>query len=132
MSNVDDVRAKIEEYQNRYGLRQTQISELYDLKEDWKADKSWYLAEAKGVYAILDDQEELLYIGKASLGSSLGARLSFWFVGSAEGGVPVPSHNWSRPPRFVLTVAVEYSYEAPSLEEFLIKSLQPIDNAQGK
>jgi len=102
------------------------VSDVYKLENDWK--EPWPNAESVGVYAIFG-KTGLLYIGKASLNSSIGIRLSSYFKGN---GVPNKNHNWTDNPTYIVTIATKFSWEAPALEEFLILQANPIDNSIGK
>lgn len=89
----------------------------------------WPLKDRKGVYFIFGRTMNLLYIGKASTGSSLGKRLSHWFHGEARIAHP----SWSEKPYFVRTLAMPDGepFTAPALEEYLIEKLSPPDNFTG-
>jgi hypothetical protein len=95
----------------------------------WK--NPWPFGDRAGVYLIYSDSFELLYIGKASMNRSLGYRLYDYF-----GGGPtciLKSDSWKQAPRFVVNIAVptEMPFEAPALEEFLIRKLNPSTNVCG-
>ena len=92
---------------------------------------NWPFSERAGVYFVYSESFDLLYIGKSSNNQCLGKRLYCWFGG---GDTCVPVGTWSQPPRFVVTIAVpdESPFEAPSLEEYLVRKLQPPDNTHGK
>jgi hypothetical protein len=76
----------------------------------------------------------VLYVGKASMSNILAARLSSYFGYGKEKTCRVFHDNWKNKPRFVITVAVPDNliFEAPSLEEFLIRELKPGDNMVGR
>ena len=80
--------------------------------------------DRQGVYLICGENLNLLYVGKASMNNSLGARLASYFAYDSDGKTCKVKHgdNWSQKPHFVITVAVprESSFEAPALEEYLI------------
>lgn len=128
---MDDFRETANDYERQYNLKGLKIDDkAYDLVDDWETDGYWPNAENQGVYAIFCSDSELLYVGKASLSSSIGSRLASYFVKNQNGtGAATKSgHYWTRIPRYVLTAAVAKSWEAPSLEEYLINKLQPADN----
>lgn len=81
---------------------------------------------------MLDDDEAVIYVGKASADSWIGARLAKYFQYDANGRCRFIHAEWC--PRYVVTVAVpdDSPFEAPALEEFLIKELQPRWNTLGK
>jgi hypothetical protein len=75
-----------------------------------------------GCYAIYSDQGALIYIGKASLTTHVGSRVAV--------------HERSLDERFrsadfVQIINVHHSFEAPSLEEYLITKLRPQGNKNG-
>jgi hypothetical protein len=92
----------------------------------------WPFAERAGVYLIYSVDRQLLYIGKASMGQSVGKRLYCHFGGNVKECVYNQS-GWKPPPRFVVIVAVpeDSPWEAPALEEFLISKLSPKLNVHG-
>lgn len=94
---------------------------------------SWPFGNRAGVYFVFGERMQLLYIGKASMNSCMGARLSNWFWGPSEGTCNV-SGTWSVTPRFVQTLAMPLAmpFEAPALEEFLIGVFNPPDNVAGR
>jgi len=94
-------------------------------------DPQWPFAERAGVYLIYSESFELLYIGKSSMNQCLGKRLWRHFGG---GETCVPNDAWPQAPRFVVNIAVpqEMPFEAPALEEYLIKKLQPLLNTVGR
>lgn len=89
------------------------------IKGSWEGtDPSW----KAGCYAIFSQEGSLLYIGKASNSKSVGDRLvRFRYKASA----------WAEKPAYVRIIEVVESFEAPSLEEFLIGRLQPRNNKHG-
>ena len=151
--SFSDFRSIMDEYLNEYrlnpNLEALEISGIYDLFPDQSSsDKDiqkaaawpdrWSNSERPGIYAIFDASLELLYVGKASMGSYLGARLSSYFQGSPKEPCKV-LHTWVNhegetvTPRYVITVAVpkETPWEAPALEEYLIDQLKPPSNRMG-
>ena len=125
---VEAVKAYQSKYRNP-NLPEFEISDYYDLKEDWP-DGYWPHNERTGCYVILGANEEILYVGKASLGSFIGKRLSDHF-GYGPNKECVPQGNWSAEPRYVMSIAVHDAFEAPSLEEYLLGELRPADNTIG-
>ena len=89
--------------------------------------------EWTGVYIVLGNNLEVSYIGKASLSSSIGTRLNTHFKISEPDNMCLLQGNWNPRPRFVFSVfmPVDRSFEAPSLEEYLILNLQPGSNTLG-
>jgi len=93
---------------------------------------SWPFHDRAGVYMIYSEAGELMYIGKTSMNQCIGKRLYVRFGGDES--CVIKDDWWPQPPRFVVIVAVPDTqrFEAPALEEFLIKRLQPICNVAGK
>lgn len=80
-------------------------------------------SESAGCYILFSAAGELLYVGKASHGKTVGDRLvRFRYKGS----------DWPQKPAYVRIVEVTEPFEAPSLEEFLISILQPRFNKHGR
>jgi hypothetical protein len=94
-------------------------------------DPQWPFAEIAGVYLIYSESFDLLYVGKSSMSQCLRKRLYRHFGG---GVTCVLNDPWPQAPRFIVNIAVpeEMPFEAPALEEYLIKKLQPLLNAVGK
>lgn len=136
----------ISEYQRdfrRGDFEPLAVSGLYDLfpsqpagPEPAESDfrQSWPSADRAGVYLVFDQDLSLLYVGKASVESSLGKRLYTYFRPAKDGTCTVYHRDWLRTPRYVITVAVPEPtrFEACALEEYLIEMLQPINNTVGK
>ncbi|MBA4149329.1 MAG: GIY-YIG nuclease family protein [Verrucomicrobia bacterium] len=92
---------------------------------------NWPQNERAGVYFLYTDLLDLLYIGKSSMNQCFGRRLTAHF---GSGSVCIPKDERLQSARFVVTIAVPESmpFEAPMLEEFLIRKLQPLVNGLGK
>lgn len=93
--------------------------------------EQWPFAERAGVYLIYSESFALLYVGKSSMNQCLRKRLWRHFGG---GATCVLNEPWTQAPRFVVNIAVpdEMAFEAPALEEYLIKKLQPLLNTVGR
>ena len=136
------VKRCLDEYQENYrrpGLPALELSGLYalfpeegltDLAES-RWNEPYPYADRKGVYLIFGKTGMLLYIGKASMAATLGGRLGTYFAGKKE--CRLLFTDWTERPDYVVTIAVPQgmSFEAPLLEEYLIKSLKPCDNNLG-
>jgi hypothetical protein len=141
-SHIETLTVAIEEYSSKYrgfGLPDLEMSDLYDLfpagdhsnsNKAWPA--KWPMAEKPGVYFFFDDDLQLLYVGKASMNNTLGARLSSYCGYAADRSCQL-KHSWSRKPRFVTVIGLndDLRFEAPALEEFLIMRLKPVENTVG-
>ena len=147
MTGYDKLLAEVEKFQashRRSDSPRFDIEPPYDLfpqlgstvipyKFHWPTP--WANADRKGAYALLDNEANVLYVGKASMGSCFAARFVAYFAYENDRSCKIKHPNcWSRTPRYVLTIAVpiETPWEAPGLEEFLIRKLQPPDNGTGR
>lgn len=145
MLPIETVLHEVKEYSSKYrhpSLPQFIVSELYDLFPDpscsdlLKWPHPYPQAENQGVYLIMSEQKSVLYIGKASMNNTLGSRISSYFSYTQDKkACQVKSLDWSEKPRFICTIAVpdKMSFEAPALEEYLIKkfSRELSDNTIG-
>jgi len=143
-AKLTDFSAAVREYEEKYrspSMSPFEISEPYDLFPDkggpavqcaGKWPEKWPHADSAGIYVFLNDNLEVVYVGKASFRSVLGARLSS-YCGHAPDKSCHLYHKWTSMPRYVVTVAVpnDTRFEAPALEEYLIERLQPSDNSTG-
>lgn len=77
-----------------------------------------------GCYVVYGKYWQCLYVGKASFGAIMGARLYAHLVRGLAG--------WRGEAAHVFMVKVTQSFEAPSLEEFLIGRLKPVANSIGR
>ena len=87
----------------------------------------WPFGNFPGCYVFYCEQMGLIYIGKASNSNNIGDRVGSYF---RSRGLPAPEakHKWPRPLYFVQAIKVREAFEAPSLEEFLVRDLKPIGN----
>lgn len=136
MASLTDIKNKISEYKKNYSLPsfELNISDWYKLfpnsrnKEQEKKCLQWPgifpHAERQGVYLIFDKNKELLYIGKVSMNHNIGGRLGSYFSYAKDKINCKVNHEWSSNPEYIVTVAVPegMSFEAPALEEYLIKN----------
>ena len=128
-----DVLSKVREYQDRYrspSLARFDISGRYSLDRSEKPNDDLHWpnkyphSDRAGVYLIFDEGMVLLYVGKASMGSCIGARLGSYFGYAPDKETCQPRHEWKKgQPRYIIAVAVpeDSPFEAPALEEFLIR-----------
>src|SRR2546429_587322 len=64
---------------------------------------TWPHAARAGVYAILNEDLNVLYLGKASFRSCMGARLNSYFVYELDGTKSCRIvHTWQSTPHYVL------------------------------
>ena len=138
-----DLNVELEHYcaqLRRSDWPKLEMSGLYDLypssddtacEYHWPDD--WPFVDSPGVYFVFDADMQVLYIGKASLNSWFGNRLSTYFrYGDHKECVVQNSDSWKGVPRFVAVIPIEaeYKFEAPALEEYLITKLKPIITKQ--
>jgi hypothetical protein len=122
MDKLETLTSTVREYTSRYGLRNVNVSQEYDLKADWAL--SFPNAERAGCYCFYDADDRLLLVGKSSFGNTIGNRIMSRF----RNGDVRSDDIFSCEPKTIITVGVEKAWEAPSLEEFLIARLNPSDN----
>ena len=142
MATFDDLRVAVREYaeHHRHPERPSlEVAPIYDLfpaeaQSDHAWPDQWPHASRKGVYIIMDEQLNVLYVGKASFENTIGARLGSYFAFATDRACKIVDENWSAPPRYVSSVAVpdDSAFEAPALEEYLIRKLVPRDNTVGR
>jgi Predicted 3'-5' exonuclease related to the exonuclease domain of PolB len=120
-TQAEKLTRNVEEYCKRY---------RHPLLENFKVHshhlESWWHTDVSsrcGCYAIYTESGELLYIGKASNSASVGSRLAAHLRHVDPAWMPAPA--------FVQIVEVCEPFEAPSLEEYLIRELQPRFNDRG-
>jgi hypothetical protein len=114
-------------------LRRLEVSGLYALvpnepspgsaPDHWPEDR-WPQGSHPGVYLVFDGAMDLCYVGRALM---LGR--NDYFCEAPDGGCEVRHTTWKSQPRFIATIAVERSFEAGALEEYLIGKLRPRENA---
>jgi len=132
MPDVERVREKVHEYCKQYlnPIRPVfEISRIYDLQQEWQTVKFPY-SDDQGCYVFYSEDLKLLYIGKASLKHQLGGKIANYFRWDATGRKLVACLERLRPACFVQTIKVNEAFEAPSLEEFLLRELDPPANVR--
>lgn len=120
-------------YQMRYNT-QFEISPIYSLypeEGEYGFTESWPFHNNGGVYLILDESKNVIYVGKAD---RFGRRLSDHFRVDPKGGCRIHAQGWKNEPRYVINIKVteERLYENLSLEGYLINILDPDDNTIGR
>lgn len=137
MPSLDETIELVKEYSDKYRhprLEPFLISEKYALfptEEESSSKKHWPntypYATKQGVYLMCSDNLDLLYVGKVSMNNTFGSRFSSYFSYESDGKTCKLKHedNWSQKPHYLVNIAVEEdkSFEAPALEEFLIKKI---------
>jgi len=128
---LDQLYTALAEYSQSYlGGRLLEVTDNFDLALSWRLNQTFENATEQGCY-FLCDERAVLYIGKASMGSSIGARVSSHFVWN---GSELRSSNpsWKTTPPYLRSVVVSKPWEAASLEEFLTYNLNPPFNVAGR
>ena len=122
-----NVRANVDKYCERYHITPFTISEPHVIESLYGESRPWPQGDSPGCYIFYCEKMGLLYIGKASNAGAMSHRLATYFrVRGLDR--PEPRHSWPTPPHYVQTVRVHEAFEAPSLEEFLIRELRPVAN----
>ena len=137
MDDLARVRSEINRYCDLYFIcprfEPSELVTIDDLRQK-KRGVPWPNGDEAGCYVMYSEHGGLLYIG---LARHISARLNQWFrynkrqdqsalwTSSAEG-------NWNDQPKRLQTIKVNYPYEAPSLEAFLIGQLDPPENIHMK
>jgi len=130
IANLDDLKKSIDAFNRRFKgpeIAELKLTEPYDIVRDHPM--KWPSAESKGVYCLLDDERNLLYIGKASWKSYIGNRLGAHLTSDSK--KPWTSIDAkSKGARFIVTVplADEHAFMASALEEWLVTELKPERN----
>lgn len=119
----------IETYCSKYNIEpRFELSPIYALTTDnWKNSIPFHLDQ--GCYFFYAEDGALLYIGKASFKNDLAGRVITYF--RTRPMFELRHDGWIKAPAFLQTVKVNFAYEAPSLEEYLIQELQPAQNKLG-
>jgi hypothetical protein len=115
----------------RPGMGPLFLSERCDLDGGW-SDEYWPYATLPGVYVVYSETNKLVYIGKASCSSNLGARLGAHFK-KAPDGTAIRPEGWGEA-KYVRTVPVprRFTFEAPAIEEYLLGKVKTTCNTRGQ
>lgn len=119
----------------RPNLKPLDASEKYVLQEHWP--RKWPGSDLPGVYVFLTADDSIVYIGKASCNRCIGTRLGDYFSfrePSKKLGLSV-IHAKANDVAAVIIIAIpdkDRAFEAPALEEYLIRSLNPVRNRNAK
>lgn len=134
MLNKKVIESSLCEFNKRYprpGINPITIKGEYDLQTDW--DNTYPNADSAGVYLFLNEEGNLLYVGKASCNSNLGARLGAYFKYGPDKNYEIKNKYYSEV-RKILTIPLPagHEFEAGAIEEYLINELSPKLNVIGK
>jgi hypothetical protein len=89
----------------------------------------WPDADKPGVYALLENDDEVVYVGKASCNRVLGYRLRDHFD---RYGKPKQEYFAEVTSFVVIAFPPDRAFEAPAAEEYLIAKLNPPKNGTGR
>jgi hypothetical protein len=145
IGTLNELKDKVSEYCISYRhpkMGNFSSGPLYDLfpdqvggliEADCKWNDTWPSNGKAGVYAFLDVEGRVIYIGKSSMKSSVSARLSSYCQYGPDKKCKLKQDGWKVQPRYVWIVGVptETSFEAAALEEFLIREIFTSDNVNG-
>jgi hypothetical protein len=131
---TEKARCAIEVYCKLHAISPTfPLSEPDEIQALYKENRPFPYHLGTGCYMFYDQSGVLLYVGKVSGSNSMSSRLAGYFrwgkneVGKRSHVVPFHS-GWTSVPVWVQVVRVHEPYQAPSLEEYLIRELRPSDN----
>lgn len=128
-----DLQEKVDWYSSRFNVEfvPSKVYALHPLEGEygWYTD-SWPNNEYPGVYAMLDKDKNVVYIGKANC---LGSRLYQYFKKGPNGECVLVDERLDAI-EYIITFAAkeEEWYAILSLEGFLIAELNPKYNTLGK
>ncbi|SFJ70209.1 hypothetical protein SAMN05216429_1051 [Marinobacter persicus] len=145
IGTLEDLKAKVDEYCSRYRhpeMASFSSGPLYDLfpeqesgvfRAEYRWNDTWPSNGKAGIYAFLDVDGHVVYIGKSSMKSSVSARLSSYCQYGPGKSCQLKQDQWKVQPRYVWIVGVptETPFEAAALEEFLIREITTSDNVNG-
>ncbi|WP_146107596.1 GIY-YIG nuclease family protein [Porphyrobacter sp. HT-58-2] len=130
--DVDRLGDVLRDYAALYlGRRCLTLEPRVELRGFWEFNTNIQNADEPGCYFLFDANDKLLYAGKASMRSSIGARVDAHFSWDGEELRPVNS-AWRSAPVYLRTVVVSNPWEAASLEEYIIHHLNPPFNVAGR
>jgi hypothetical protein len=134
MSTLEDVTRVVAEINAQYprpGLTLS-LSEPYDLSNSFSS--TYPNNGLPGVYLLFDHGMNVLRIGKASLGRTLGGRFNDYFRwGDKAKGQGIAKDPFYASVRFIVTVGlpIDRAFEAPAIEEFMLQRLDAPLNKHG-
>lgn len=130
MAKINKVQESLDSFKNKiieyFSSSHLVTSEEWLITPDNKA--SYPNSSKPGVYIFTDENNNILYVGKAS--SGLGQRLGNEYIDkycNIKGSKILGAKKL-----FTIAVCEEFSFLAPAIEEFLIKELDPPINKTGK
>lgn len=129
---LDCLKNAIKWYEDRFCVRFTpaEIYALYPKEGEYGWPQPWPIPDFAGIYAFLDSNKTIVYIGKAS---QMGARLSHYF-GYGKNGKCILKDKRIDDISYVqcYSCSPEEPYACLSLEEYLISDMNPKYNKIGR
>jgi hypothetical protein len=131
------VQTSLAEFNTNYprpAMQRLVASKPFDLLLDWNGGV-YPNSDLPGVYLLFDEAGVLLYIGKASCNECIGSRLGKHFGYSEDRQSGVAKCEEFKSVRYIVTVGIQEkgrAFEAPAIEEYLIGTLRPRINHNGK
>ncbi|MCL1095858.1 GIY-YIG nuclease family protein [Shewanella kaireitica] len=126
MTTYSQVKKLVSEFEVNYP-RSCRVD--LDILSPIDTEEMWQNADRAGVYFLFDKDEHLQYVGKASMSSSIGARIGTRFSGDNS----CTDLKFSEVTQLATIPMVDgYEFEAPAIEEYFIKLLTPPLNVTGK
>ena len=129
---LDCLQNAIKWYEDRFCVSFTpaEIYALYPKEGEYGWPQPWPIPDFAGIYAFLDSNKTIVYIGKAS---QMGARLSHYFR-YGENGKCILMDKRIGDISYVqcYSCSPEEPYACLSLEEYLISEMNPKYNKIGR
>lgn len=129
---LDSLKNAIKWYEDRFCVSFTpaEIYALYPKEGEYGWPQPWPIPDFAGIYAFLDSNKTIVYIGKAS---QMGARLSHYFR-YGENGKCILMDKRIGDISYVqcYSCSQEEPYACLSLEEYLISEMNPKYNKIGR
>ena len=129
---LDSLQNAIKWYEDRFCVSFTpaEIYALYPKEGEYGWPQPWPIPDFAGIYAFLDSNKTIVYIGKAS---QMGARLSHYFR-YGENGKCILMDKRIGDISYVqcYSCSPEEPYACLSLEEYLISEMNPKYNKIGR
>lgn len=129
---LDSLKNAIKWYEDRFCVSFTpaEIYALYPKEGKYGWPQPWPIPDFAGIYAFLDSNKTIVYIGKAS---QMGARLSHYFR-YGENGKCILMDKRIGDISYVqcYSCSPEEPYACLSLEEYLISEMNPKYNKIGR
>lgn len=129
---LDSLKNAIKWYEDRFCVSFTpaEIYALYPKEGEYGWPQPWPIPDFAGIYAFLDSNKTIVYIGKAS---QMGARLSHYFR-YGENGKCILMDKRIGDISYVqcYSCSPEEPYACLSLEDYLISEMNPKYNKIGR